>query len=268
MSTVDRAGSGPALVTMTLRANRPLGDAYRVLELDGEPGPARSGQFAMLRGDWGGSPFLPRPMSWLSIAPRPSVLIKVVGEGTRRMATAAPGERFAVLTPLGRPFADAAAVDVATRAVLVAGGVGVAPLLWLAEELAAAGAPRPVALYGGRTAHDLPLAERLAELADLRVTTEDGSAGTRGRVTVVLDELLARAPGATVFTCGPTPMMAAVARAAAERSLRCVAALEAPMACGYGVCLGCVVPRADGGFLYVCSDGPCVDAAAVAWRQG
>lgn len=258
--------SAPRLVAMKLVANRAIGDAYRVLELDGDPGEVRSGQFAMLKCAWSSAPLLPRPMSWLGVSPRPSVLIKVVGEGTRMMAAAAPGETLSVLTPLGRSFADAADVSGATRAVIVAGGVGIAPLLWLAEELAAAGAERPIAVYGGRTSADLPLLSRLAAVSDVRVTTDDGSVGTKGRVTDALDAALEARPGATVFTCGPTVMMAAVARRAALAARRCVAALEAPMACGYGVCLGCVVPRTGGGFLYVCSDGPCVDAAEVDWR--
>lgn len=258
--------SPPRLVTMKVASNRRVGDAYRVIEFDGDAGVVRSGQFAMLKGAWGVAPLLPRPMSWLAVEPRPSVLIKVVGEGTRLLAAAAPGDELTVLTPLGRAFADATEIGPATRSVIVAGGVGIAPLLWVAEELGGVGAERPLAVYGGRTRADLPLAERMAEITELWVTTEDGSAGTKGRVTEVLDAALDARPGAIVLTCGPTPMMAAVAQRAHAAGRRCIAALEAPMACGYGVCLGCVVPRAGGGFLYVCSDGPCVDAREIEWR--
>jgi dihydroorotate dehydrogenase electron transfer subunit len=163
--------------------------------------------------------------------------------------------------------------------VLVAGGVGVAPLLFLARELAENGV-RPLALYGARTAADLPLAADLEAVAELRVATEDGGRGVRGRVTVLLeaalDDLAAAGQSVKIYTCGPDAMMAAVAAVAAVRGLPCEVSLETPMACGYGVCLGCPVPRApratEGGgppgYLYACTEGPCVDAAVIDWAGG
>jgi dihydroorotate dehydrogenase electron transfer subunit len=208
-------------------------------------------------------------MSLLTGGDQPSILVKVVGEGTRRMAHAARGEAFDLLAPLGVPFH---ATPTGHRAVLVAGGVGVAPLLYLARELARTGV-RPLALYGGRTRADLPLSAQLEAVAELRVATEDGSRGARGRVTVLLDaaleEIAGRAERAKVYTCGPHAMMAAVASRCAARGAPCEASLETPMACGYGVCLGCPVPRAGGtGYLYACTEGPCVDAAAIDWSRG
>jgi dihydroorotate dehydrogenase electron transfer subunit len=227
---------------------------------------------------WGQAPLLPRPMSLLTAGDRPSILIKVVGEGTRSLAHASSGEPFDLLAPLGVPFGPC---PEGRRPVLVAGGVGVAPLLYLARELAPRGAAhrpdgagpgaRPLALYGGRTAADLPLDAELAAAAELRVATEDGSRGTAGRVTVLLeqalDELAAAGQLAKVYTCGPDAMMAAVAALASARGVPCEVSLETPMACGYGVCLGCPVPRASGGFLYACTEGPCVDAATVDWSR-
>jgi dihydroorotate dehydrogenase electron transfer subunit len=246
------------------------GGLYHVLTFDAAI-PAAPGQFAMIRGAaWGQAPLLPRPMSLLTGGERPSILIKVVGEGTRRLAHASPGEPFDLLAPLGVPFSPPAAGQ---RAVLVAGGVGVAPLLFLARELSAGPAgPRPLALYGARTSADLPLADELGRAAELRVATEDGSRGVHGRVTLLLeaalDELGSPAEEAPVivFTCGPEPMMAAVAAICCARGVACQVSLETPMACGYGVCLGCAVPRADGsGYLYACTEGPCVDARSIAW---
>jgi dihydroorotate dehydrogenase electron transfer subunit len=248
-----------------------IGIAYHVLTFDAaEPLEVRAGQFAMVRGAaWGEAPLLPRPMSLLTGGHRPSILIKVVGEGTGRMAHASSGEPYELLAPLGVPWSACPADHVP---VLVAGGVGVAPLVFLARELAGeARADRPLALYGGRTHHDLPLQEELASSCELRMATEDGTRGVRGRVTVplerALDELAAKKRAVKVYTCGPDRMMAAVARLCKARSVACEVSLETPMACGYGVCLGCPVPRPTGGYLYACTEGPCIDAARVQWDE-
>ncbi len=241
-----------------------IGDAYHVLTFAArKPVDARPGQFVMVRGaEWGDAPLLPRPMSYLTAGASPSILIKVVGEGTIRMARAEPGEPFTVLGPLGNTWR---APTPGRRPVLVAGGVGIAPLLFLARELHAAG-HRPLAIYGGRSARDLPLDEELSDVAELVVTTEDGSRGLRGRVT---DELIQRLDQSMeVFTCGPDRMMAKVAELCAERDVPCEASLETPMACGYGVCLGCPVPLREGGYLYACTQGPCIDARRVDWEGG
>lgn len=238
-------------------------EAYHVLTFDVPDGmPALAGQFAMVRGvEWGDAPLLPRPMSYLSAGTRPSILIKVVGEGTLRMSRAEPGEPFAILGPLGLPWR---AHNPSRRQVLVAGGVGVAPLVFLARVLNEAG-KKPIAVYGGRTARDLPLDDELTELCELHVTTEDGSRGVKGRVTDVLGDMLDE--GTEVFTCGPDRMMAKVAEMCAGRDVPCEASLEAPMACGYGVCLGCPVPTTDGGYVYACTQGPCLDARRIDWTR-
>jgi dihydroorotate dehydrogenase electron transfer subunit len=233
---------------------------------------ARAGQFGMVRSAaWGHAPLLPRPMSLLTAGDRPSILIKVVGEGTRRLAHASSGEPFDLLAPLGLPWSPC---PEGHRPVLVAGGVGVAPILFLARELAAPKPPpsRPLAHYGARTSADLPLDIDLGAVADLRIATEDGSRGTRGRVTVLLeqalDELAAQGQPVKIYTCGPSGMMAAVAAIAAARAVPCEVSLETPMACGYGVCLGCPVPRAGTStYLYACTEGPCVDAASIDWAR-
>jgi dihydroorotate dehydrogenase electron transfer subunit len=264
------AGTGDTsprrLSRLPLQRRDAIGAAYHVLTFaaDEQPLAARAGQFAMVRGAaWGDAPLLPRPMSLLTAGDRPSILVKVVGEGTRRMAHASSDEPFDLLAPLGVPFHPC---PPSQRPVLVAGGVGVAPLLFLARALAAGGS-RPLSLYGGRTDKDLPLDAELAAVSELRVATEDGSRGARGRVTVLLDEALGEIPAAEarVYTCGPEAMMAAVARLCERRGVPCEASLETPMACGYGVCLGCPVPRREGGYLYACTEGPCVDAATIAW---
>jgi dihydroorotate dehydrogenase electron transfer subunit len=263
----DSPGARRALRRVLLHRRDSIGSAYHVLTFESDvPLEVAAGQFAMVRSEaWGAAPLLPRPMSLLTGGHRPSILIKVVGEGTRRMAVASSGEPFLLLAPLGKPWSPAPA---SLRPVLVAGGVGVAPLLFLARELAKVGGPAPLVLYGGRTAADLPLSDELAAVSELRVATEDGSRGTKGRVTALLaaalDELGVHNREAKVYTCGPHGMMAAVAAMCAGR-VPCEVSLETPMGCGYGVCLGCPVPRTSGGFLYACTEGPCVDASTIAW---
>ncbi len=266
------------LWTAPLQHREAIGSAYHVLTFaTPEPIAALPGQFAMIRSaTWGSDPLLPRPMSLLTAGERPSILIKVVGQGTRRMANASSGEVFELLAPLGRPWTDfdverAPVAASARRAILVAGGVGVAPLLFLARELAARDPSRkPLALYGSRSIADLPLDAELAAVSELRIATEDGSRGTRGRVTVILEEALrehaAEGRPVKVYTCGPEAMMAAVATLCESLDVPCEVSLETPMACGYGVCLGCPVPRSSSGFLYACTEGPCIDAAAIAWK--
>jgi dihydroorotate dehydrogenase electron transfer subunit len=242
-------------------AVRDLGAGHGVVTLRADPPlDAKPGQFVMMHGDWGDAPLLPRPMSLLTSGSKLDILIKRVGEGTRRLLDVRPGDPIDVLGPLGTAFTAPGAGE---RAVLVAGGVGVAPLAWWANVLASGTGPRPLFLYGGRTKDDLPLSEEILVHSDLHVTTEDGSRGKKGRVSILLGDALG--PGTRVYTCGPNAMMAAVAAACGEAGVPCEASLEAPMACGYGVCFGCAIPKATGGYLYACTDGPVVDAKSVAW---
>jgi len=168
-----------------------------------------------------------------------------------------PGDDLFVLGPLGNtwtlPSAD-------RTAVLVAGGVGVAPLVFLARELKRSGIPTRF-LFGARTADDLPLREDIEDICTLHVTTEDGSVGHRGLVTDLLDGLLD--DSTTVYSCGPHRMLEAVGAIAARRGVPCQVALESPMACGMGTCKGCAVIDPDGNFKYVCTDGPVFEAQRI-----
>lgn len=240
-----------------------IGNSYHVLTFDapGETGPL-PGQFTMIRSsEWGQAPLLSRPMSYLSGGPTPSLLVKVCGEGSARLGRAEAGEPFLLLGPLGTAWR---APDANRRTILVAGGVGIAPLLFLAKSLSGA-AKRPLLLYGGRTNRDLPLSDDAAESCQVEVTTEDGSIGHRGRVTELLERYLNEE--VEVYTCGPDRMMAAVAKLCFSTHVPCEVSLEAPMACGYGVCLGCAVPAASGGYIYACVAGPCIEAKGVDWER-
>ncbi len=240
-----------------------IGNSYHVLTFEAPPnsGPL-PGQFTMIRSpEWGQAPLLSRPMSYLSGGPTPSLLVKVCGEGSARLGRAEAGEPFLLLGPLGTAWR---APNPRRRQILVAGGVGIAPLIFLAKSRQNAD-NRPLLLYGGRASRDLPLLEDAAEFCLVEVTTEDGSLGHCGRVTDLLERYLNA--DVEVFTCGPDRMMAAVARLCFEAHVPCEVSLEAPMACGYGVCLGCAVPAASGGYIYACVTGPCIEAKAVDWER-
>ena len=243
-----------------------------VLELPEWPG-SQPGQFVMLSPGARGSvprcdPLLPRPMAVYRThrgaeGPRVEILFKVHGRGTALLADALPGDRVNVVGPLGTPFPDP---PTGARAVVTAGGTGIASVYELAAGLHERGISVRV-LLGARRASDL-MGERdfAASGIDLAIATEDGSRGTRGLVTDLLVDALS-APGEhVVYACGPTPMMAATARIAEQHGATCYASLENPMACGFGVCLGCAAPLRSGGFALVCRDGPVLPAHEVAWE--
>lgn len=195
-----------------------------------------------------------------------SVLYKVVGQGTGLLGALAAGAPLTVLGPLGHGFS---AVEEDVEPIFVAGGIGSAPF----PALARAFAGRPVRMiYGARTSDDLPLLDWFREHCPggVTVTTDDGSAGLQGRVTDPLAELLAEPGKRKLYVCGPDPMLEAVAALATRHDVPCELAMEAHMACGFGVCLGCVVPvkNESGGIDYqrLCVEGPVMPAAEIAWR--
>jgi dihydroorotate dehydrogenase electron transfer subunit len=258
-------------VTTRLVENRPLGRGNFVLRLALPDAHAHAleaalpGQFVMLRGEWGRDPLLPRAFSILRLVDGGcEILVKAIGRGTRLLQLAAAGAPMGLLGPLGRAFTPTGYGD-----WLVAGGVGLAPLLWFAEKYPT----RHHLLYGARTAEDLVLLDEIARSgATLTLTTEDGSAPNgheviRGRVTDAMAQLLPRRTldGARVLTCGPNPMMRAVVDLARASNLPCLVSVEGEMACGIGACLGCALPLTDGSkpFAYACTDGPVFDAARV-----
>jgi dihydroorotate dehydrogenase electron transfer subunit len=192
------------------------------------------------------------------------LLGKVIGRGTGALGSARAGDELSVLGPLGRGFGPHRGEPVA----LVAGGVGSAALLLLARKLATL-VPFDV-FYGGRSSVDLPDAERFARLAkesggELVVTTEDGSAGLRGLVTAPLAERLAAGRYGYLYACGPMGLLARLAALTAEHGVGGEAALETPMGCGYGACLGCAVPHVEGHYALCCKDGPVFLFDEVVW---
>jgi dihydroorotate dehydrogenase electron transfer subunit len=239
--------------------------AYSVISARDEEGPRdpRPGQFYMLAAEerWGGGaderPYLPRAFSFARVRPDGTLdfLLEAIGPGTGRLAELRPGERLALVGPLGIGFDLGPAA--ATRPLLVGGGIGAAPLVALQDELG----PDARVLLGFRTAAHAEAAG-LFFAADPKVVTDDGSVGRQALVTELLREELDRDSGATVFACGPPPMLEAVRALCTERAVAAQLALESGMACGYGACFGCVVPTRDG-YVRLCVDGPVLDAGSL-----
>lgn len=260
---------GAAVVANRAEGGRNFRLTLRVVDWPGfEPG-----QFAMLSpGPLGRAerfdPLLPRPMAIYRAtahagAADVEIVYKTAGRGTALLSQARPGELVHLVGPLGRAFPMP---PPGTGALLVGGGTGVASLFELADR-----ARREVAvkvLLGARSAEDLMGRADFAALGvPLDIATEDGSAGRAGLVTALLETELAEGGERWVYACGPTPMMRAAAALAAHAGWRCVVSLEQPMACGYGVCLGCAAPLRGGGFGLVCRDGPVFDAAEIDWEN-
>jgi dihydroorotate dehydrogenase electron transfer subunit len=198
------------------------------------------------------------------------ILYRVYGRGTTLLASLAPGALIHVLGPLGRGFTPPASPD--AKIVLVAGGIGCAPFPAFLDALRRDGRQAAM-IYGARSSDELALLAWFRErCTSVTVATDDGSEGARGFVTVPLGDLLSRPGGGDLhlYACGPTPMLKAVAKAALAAGVPCDLALEAPMACGFGVCLGCVVPTREGtgapvAYERVCVDGPVMPAERLAW---
>jgi dihydroorotate dehydrogenase electron transfer subunit len=263
-----------------------LGAYSLITALDaGGPVDPRPGQFYMLAAAerWGGGaderPYLPRAFSHARAREgRLAFLLEVVGPGTRRLAELRPGEGLCLVGPLGVGWR---APEPGRRAVLVGGGIGAAPLLCLQDELAGEGAApawadesdvdrdiggkrnargagdAPSVLLGFRSSAHAKAAALFA--GEPQLATDDGSAGHPGLVTDLLRDELDRDPAATVFACGPPPMLEAVRALCAERGVPAQLAMESGMACGFGACFGCVVPT-KAGYIRLCVDGPVLDA--------
>jgi NAD(P)H-flavin reductase len=246
---------------LTVTANDRLG-AYHVLRAADPDGPTPvAGQFAMLAAveRWGGGederPFLPRAFSYArQQGDEAHFLLEDVGPGTRRLCELAPDDEMWLLGPLGRGFALPRSDR---RPLLVGGGVGIAPLaIWQDALLAQDSAVPASALLGFR---DAAHAEGGALLREAILATEDGSVGHRGMVTDLLEGELDRDAQATVYACGPPPMLEAVRALCERRQVPAQLALESGMACGFGACFGCVVPTRVG-YVRLCVDGPVLDA--------
>jgi NAD(P)H-flavin reductase len=240
-----------------LRSRREIGP-YVVLGAVDERARARPGQFYMLASAerWGGGdrerPYLGRAVSVMAVADDGSIefLLHDVGPGTKRLCELAVGDGLLIVGPLGNGFTTPSP---GTDLLLVGGGIGIAPLVGLQQTWGGR------ALLGFRNAHHAQAAELFS---DPVIATDDGSTGHNGLVTELLEAELETQPR-TIYACGPPAMLEAVRDRAATHEVGSQLALEAPMACGFGACYGCVVATLDG-YRRVCVDGPVFDGALLA----
>lgn len=214
------------------------------------------GQFAEVLVSNSTTTYLRRPFSIYDIDYEKnelSLLIKKVGDGTAALMKLKAGDILNLVYPLGNTFS----LPAGKKALLVGGGVGIAPMLLLAKRLKMEGF-KPDVLIGGRTSDDIVEPEKYKPYGEVFITTDDGSAGEKGMVTehsVFSKKIIEYS---AIYACGPDPMMKAVARVAASFNIPCEISLENTMACGIGACLCCVVETVDGNKT-TCIEGPVFD---------
>lgn len=244
---------------------------------------ARAGQFIHVlptpraqedAGGWSFDPFLRRAFSLMDIeGDEITILFRVEGRGTAALATAREGDWIDVLGPLGRGFSLEQTAPSRTT-ILVAGGVGVPPMVLTARRVREQGA-RVEAIIGARSWAEVLCIARFEGLGIApHICTDDGSRGRQGRVDALLREALEREAGSRVMACGPWPMLRAVALLCAEKGVACQVSLEENMPCGVGVCNGCAVPTVTsdddasgdyGQYKRACVYGPVCNAQEIAW---
>lgn len=224
---------------------------------------SKPGQFVEIRCSPGTEPFLRRPFSVHRIGRgHIELLYEIVGPATEILSRKPAGSFLDILGPLGNGF------DINRRdlAIFIGGGIGVAPLVALAEYSKRA---KNKVIIGARTKSCVLCEKEFKALGcSIKVSTEDGSKGCKGLATDLLLEIL-RTPGSghrSIYACGPTAMLKAVAHIAADHRIPCQVSLEERMACGVGVCLGCPVKVRPGDeYKMVCKDGPVFNAEEIAW---
>lgn len=225
--------------------------------------PMQPGQFVEVRVDGSSTTFLRRPIS-ISYVDKTAnelwLLVAAVGEGTRRLSSLRQGDELNCVLPLGRGFTMPTSAK--ERCLLVGGGVGVAPLLFLGKSLLDAGS-EPTFLLGARTKTDLLMLHEFEKTGRVLLTTDDGSCGEKGFVTQ--HYALQSETFDFIYSCGSKPMMLSVARYAKKSGTPCEVSLENTMACGLGACLCCVEPTVKGN-LCVCKDGPVFNINELKWQ--
>jgi dihydroorotate dehydrogenase electron transfer subunit len=236
---------------------------------------AAAGQFVDIRLSDGGQPFLRRPFSIHGANGQDiKILYEIVGKGTRIFSQAKPGEELDIVGPLGNGFDFGASKNQRVKVpVLVAGGMGAAPLVFLAEKLKKAPISKsqtPVVLIGGRTKNHVLCENEFRRFGcNVKISTDDGSAGSKGRVTNLLENVLRKNPhpeNIMIYACGPKPMLKGVSTICDKFGTPAQLSLEAHMACGIGACLGCAVNTIDG-YKRVCKEGPVFRANQIIWGK-
>lgn len=250
---------------LTVRAVEQINDKYVLIRLtDINPLPEMlPGQFVEIRVDGSPATYLRRPISINDVDYERNelhLLVACIGDGTRKLGTLSVGDKVNIMLPLGNGFSMPQKKE--SKHLLVGGGVGVAPLLYLGRKIYEAGG-EPTFLLGARTAKDLLILEKFEKLGRVFVTTEDASLGEKGFVTN--HTILQKEKFDMISTCGPKPMMMAVARFANAAGVECEVSLENKMACGVGACLCCVEDTVEG-HVCVCKDGPVINIKKLKWQ--
>ncbi len=221
------------------------------------------GQFVEVRVDGSQSTYLRRPISVNFVDKQNNelwLLVQVIGDGTRKMSEYKKGELINLLLPLGNTF-SIPTLNSDQEVLLIGGGVGTAPMLFLGSCLKEKGYT-PKFLLGARSKNDLLQLDDFRKYGELFCTTEDGSFGEKGYVTD--HPVLKNIRFSQIYTCGPKPMMMAVAKYANVNQIECEVSLENVMACGFGVCLCCVEKTREGN-VCVCTDGPVFNIKKLTW---
>lgn len=254
------------MLDLIVTENKQLNQNYSLIKLtttDSTVLPAMfPGQFVEVRVDGSSKTFLRRPIS-VNFVDRTTnelwLLIQIIGDGTQRICEAKVGDLLNLLLPLGNTFTMPQKED--RELLLVGGGVGTAPMLYLGACLKEQGY-LPKFLLGARSKNDLLQLEEFARLGEVFCTTEDHSYGEKGYVTD--HSVLKTTRFDRIYTCGPKPMMMAIAGYASKNKVVCEVSLENMMACGFGVCLCCVEKTSEGN-VCVCKDGPVFNIEKLTW---
>lgn len=253
------------ILDLTVSENVKLNENYVLLKMTSETilPPMIPGQFAELRVDNSPTTFLRRPISINFVDEEKNevwFLVQIIGDGTKQLSLSLPGSVINTMLPLGNGFTIPNENSI--KVILIGGGVGTAPMLYLGKKLSLTGI-RPTFLLGARSESDLLQLEDFAKLGDVFTTTEDGSHGEKGYVTQ--HSILSNIKFDQIYTCGPKPMMKAVAQFARTNNINCEVSLENTMACGIGACL-CCVEKTNEGHVCVCTDGPVFNIEKLLWQ--
>lgn len=242
------------------------GNEYSLLKLslDGKIPEILPGQFVQVRIDDSPATFLRRPISVNYVDKNKNelwLLVQVIGDGTRKLSKLQKGDILNLIYPLGNSFSLPNKSVKSSKFLLIGGGVGTAPLLYLGACLQERGYKLEF-LLGAKTEKDVLQINEFRKFGNVHITTEDGSSGEKGFVT---DHSVLQSTGYDfIYTCGPKPMMIAVAKYAREKGISCEVSLENTMACGIGACL-CCVEKTVRGNVCVCTEGPVMNIDQLTW---
>lgn len=254
------------MLDLIVTENIQLNQTYCLLKLSTTDGALLPemypGQFVEVHVSDSPTTFLRRPISVNFVDKQKNelwLLVQVIGDGTKRMAQYTKGDLVNLLLPLGNSFSTPN--QPLDKILLVGGGVGTAPMLYLGAELKNKGY-NPMFLLGARSKKDLLQLDEFAKYGEVYTTTEDGTHGEKGYVTN--HSILNKESFVHIYTCGPKPMMMAIANYAYKNKINCEVSLENTMACGFGVCL-CCIENTKKGNICVCTEGPVFNINDLKW---